>query len=257
MPTLADLFRMGRQYVADALPGGSLNPEVTRQGALDAAAISATPVPVLGDLIGLGADVHRYVNEPESRTPGNFALTGLGLLPFVPALGGVVRNSDMQTDAMKHFGVTSLPSETGYLLDNGKRLDLSGRHYATGYQRQGDRFIPVVGGRDYLAGGRNTDHRELGDLVNGQGWDGLADFINQTGAVRYMPDTGISVIDTNMPSQAQIEKAVMDFRRNKTPMNVDVDALSGASRASQEFDRPTVDAVMDFIKSKMKPEAFK
>ena len=86
MPTLADLWDMGKRYVKDALPGGSLNPEVTRQGVLDAAAISTTPVPVLGDLVGLGADVHRYATEPESRTAGNFALSGLGLLPFVPAM---------------------------------------------------------------------------------------------------------------------------------------------------------------------------
>lgn len=86
MPSLADLIRMGKQYVSDALPGGSLNSEVNRQGILDGAALSTTAVPVLGDLLGLGADLNRYATDPESRTAGNFALSGLGLLPFVPAM---------------------------------------------------------------------------------------------------------------------------------------------------------------------------
>jgi hypothetical protein len=43
-------------------------------------------VPVLGDLLGLGADINRYATDPESRTAGNFALSGLGMLPFVPAM---------------------------------------------------------------------------------------------------------------------------------------------------------------------------
>ncbi len=86
MPSLADLIRMGKQYVSDALPGGTLNSEVNRQGILDGAALSTTAVPVLGDLLGLGADVNRYATDPESRTAGNFALSGLGMLPFVPAM---------------------------------------------------------------------------------------------------------------------------------------------------------------------------
>lgn len=86
-----------RKYVKDALPGGLLNPEVSSQGILDGAALSTTAVPVLGDLLGLGADLHRYKNEPESRTLGNFALSGLGMLPFVPAMGGIVNPSVAKT----------------------------------------------------------------------------------------------------------------------------------------------------------------
>lgn len=76
-----------KQYIEDASPGGALNPEVTPQGVLDAAALSTTAVPVVGDLLGLGADAYRYATQPEERTAGNFALSGLGLLPFVPAAG--------------------------------------------------------------------------------------------------------------------------------------------------------------------------
>jgi len=172
-------------------------------------------------------------------------------------MAGVLRNAPLQEAAMKHFGTTYSPKETGFLLDNGKRLDLSGRHYGSGYQKQGDKFVPTAGQPDYLRNSRNVDHRELGDLVEGSQWEGLSKFLNETGAVRYMPNTGISTVDTNMPSRSQIEAAVKDFRSSGEPLYVDVDTFSGSSRASEKFDRPTVDAVMEWIKSQMKPEAFK
>lgn len=56
------------------------------QGLLDTAAIGLSPVPVIGDVLGLAADASRFYNEPESRTPLNFGLAALGLIPFVPPL---------------------------------------------------------------------------------------------------------------------------------------------------------------------------
>ena len=58
--------------------------QLTGQGLLDTAAIGLSPVPVIGDAIGLAADASRYINDPSSRTPLNFGLTALGMLPFVP-----------------------------------------------------------------------------------------------------------------------------------------------------------------------------
>lgn len=43
---LSDLIRIGKQYLSDAMPGGSLNPEVSRQSVFE----GATGVK-LGDLI--------------------------------------------------------------------------------------------------------------------------------------------------------------------------------------------------------------
>lgn len=79
---LLDAFK---QYIRDAMPGGALNPEVTTQGVLDTAALGTAPVPILGDAIGLAADVRRLAKNPEERTPLNFTLAGLGALPFVPS----------------------------------------------------------------------------------------------------------------------------------------------------------------------------
>ena len=167
------------------------------------------------------------------------------------ALMAVVKNPTMETAAKKHFGTTYAPSETGYLLDDATRLDLSGRHYATGYQKTPTGFKPFQGKPDYLRGSRNVDHRELGELVGGDsGWERLSGFMDQTGAVRYMPDVGISMVSTNKPSLNQIEKAVTDFRRSGLPLNVDIDAFgSGSSIASKEFNRPTAEAVYKWIES--------
>ena len=51
---------------------------------LEANAMMAAPVPILGDILGLAADAKMYATEPESRTLPNFALSAAGALPFVP-----------------------------------------------------------------------------------------------------------------------------------------------------------------------------
>lgn len=82
------LFDLMRQYVRDASPGGVLNPEVTGQGVLDAAAMATMPVPVAGDLVGLLADANR-MRDPSERTPMNAALMALGVLPLVPSMASI------------------------------------------------------------------------------------------------------------------------------------------------------------------------
>lgn len=59
--------------------------------ALQAMAMPASAVPVIGDLVGLGADAAMYAAKPEERTLGNYAMTALGALPFVPPLAGRTR----------------------------------------------------------------------------------------------------------------------------------------------------------------------
>jgi len=57
---------------------------MTLQTGLDGAAMATSPIPILGDLIGLGADAYRFATDPSSRTPANFGLAALGALPMVP-----------------------------------------------------------------------------------------------------------------------------------------------------------------------------
>ena len=50
----------------------------------DKLALATSPVPVVGDIVGLGADAIGFAKEPTVRN----ALLGLsGLLPFVPSAG--------------------------------------------------------------------------------------------------------------------------------------------------------------------------
>ena len=137
-------------------------------------------------------------------------------------------------------------------MDDGTRLDLSGRHQTGEFQRNSlNQNVPAPGQKDWMRGKRYVDHRELFD-VSGKGgnWDAMSSFIDQTGAVRYMPNVGVSTVDTNKPSQAQVQRIVSDFRQRGNPLVWDIDSkTTGRSIASKEFERPTVDAVMNWLDS--------
>ena len=79
----------------EAMPG-----PFNRQLALDSAAIGLSAIPIVGDLAGLGADAHMYYNEPESRTWGNYGLSALGAVPFIPSMAGAVRQVGKAADAL-------------------------------------------------------------------------------------------------------------------------------------------------------------
>jgi len=50
---------------------------------------AVTPGPI-GDVLGPAHDIRHLINNPESRTPLNFGLTGLGMLPLIPSIGMTV-----------------------------------------------------------------------------------------------------------------------------------------------------------------------
>ena len=160
--------------------------------------------------------------------------------------------ANISSAAKKHFGVTSNPSETGYILPDGTRLDLSGRHNAGGYVRSGDKFMAEPGKPDYLANSRNTDHRELFDVEgikeSDHQWGAVEQFLTETGAIRYIPDQGISIIKGQPVSDRQLKSIVNDFRKSGNPLNVDIDPVGGWSKSkSKYFERPTFQDVKDFI----------
>ena len=83
--TLAQLEAQGGPAIGDYSPTG-LHP-------MDVAAATTMGIPVLGDIVGLAADARMYAQEPESRTPLNYALSGLGMLPFVPSAAAIMRGA--------------------------------------------------------------------------------------------------------------------------------------------------------------------
>jgi hypothetical protein len=61
---------------------------------LGGVALPMSAVPFVGDVAGLAADAAMYANYPEERTPLNYALSALGVLPFVPSAAGIRAGKD-------------------------------------------------------------------------------------------------------------------------------------------------------------------
>lgn len=73
------------QFMGDAAPGGALNPELTPANMRTAAEYAAmTPNPI-GDVASLGL----AADDLRKGDYGSAALNSVGMLPFVPAMGGV------------------------------------------------------------------------------------------------------------------------------------------------------------------------
>ena len=226
--TLAKLLAKESPSAIQGTPLGNAYPDLAQpEQPLEAPMLSPD------DLIGTGI--------------GKAALAGGAKL--APLLMGIVKNPSMEKAAIEHFGITHSPKETGYILDNGTRLDLSGRNNAVGYTKQGDRYMPEAGQQDYLRGDRVVDHRDLGDIVGpGSGNENLSTFMDQSGAARYFPNTGISLTHTNKPSAKQIETVVKDFRMNGEPLIVDIDhTVHGGNLASKEFSNPKTSEVLNWL----------
>lgn len=112
--------------------------QLTGQGLLDTAAIGLSPVPIVGDALGLAADASRFYNEPESRTPLNFGLAALGMLPFVPSGVGAVKKMTQYEKAHEVAQRNAaLPVEKGGLglppnntaMDRAKAMGFEGGWY--------------------------------------------------------------------------------------------------------------------------------
>jgi hypothetical protein len=209
-------------------------------------------MPISGDIqSGIQA-----IDDVKNKKYASALLNGLGVLPAVPALGGVLKNPALQEAAKSHFGTTFWPQETGYIMDDLSRLDLTGRHQASGYKNIAGRFIPEAGKPDYLKMERSVDHREVSPLLPAgteQGWGSLSKFLDDTGAIRYDSNYGISLVNTNKPNSAQIEKVVNDFKKSKTPLLIDVDHVkNGGNLASKEFENPNVLEVQKWIDQQYK-----
>jgi hypothetical protein len=99
-------------------PGGLLAPPTQKptnylRGLLGAASFA----PGIGDAAGIAADAQMYLTDPSSRTPGNFALSALGALPFVPSMAGS-KMANAMSDSIAEF-----PDEfTKSVFEYGRKL---------------------------------------------------------------------------------------------------------------------------------------
>lgn len=144
---------------------------------------------------------------------------------------------------LSYFGATNDIRETGYVLSDGTMVDLSGRHEAGGYVRRGDRFVPKRG-PDYLAHQRATDHRQLPDGMK-RGTEGMREFMAKTGAIRVIPDAGITV--ASMPTVEAVAALVQGWRRFYTELLVDIMDPEARTADSVEFKEADLEAVIAFL----------
>jgi hypothetical protein len=157
----------------------------------------------------------------------------------------------------RHFGLTRDLREAGYILSDGSMLDLTGRHYASGYVRRGDRFVPTRD--DYLAGTRSVDHRELPmevkDALGKRGSESMLAFMKETRALRVMPGTGFSVV--SMPTVEAVDAFVRGWNRHYQGDPVNIDVLTypdGYSKDSIELEDPSVEEIMGFLEDTFEPQ---
>ena len=125
---------------------------------------------------------------------------------------------------LEHFGRTVKWAETGYLLLDGSKLDLSGKH-------------------DGAPGGyRTVDHRDITEALGydygGEDYSGsLIQFMSE-GNIRIVPEiNGINL--SVKPTKAQ-EQALSDYiSRNRGEMLLDIDDLNGNTVVSVEYPKGT------------------
>lgn len=128
---------------------------------------------------------------------------------------------------LEHFGKTYKWDETGYLLLDGTKLDLSGKH-------------------DGAPGGyRTVDHRDITDALGydygGGDYSGsLVQFMSE-GNIRIVPEiNGLNL--SVKPTKAQ-EQALSDFiSRARGEVVLDIDDLNGNTVVSVEYPRGTYHA---------------
>jgi hypothetical protein len=76
--TAKHYYNVGEQWVKD-------NPA-------DSAALALSPVPIVGDVAGVAADIHHYYQNPDDLTWQNLSLSALGLVPWVPHGAAMVKS---------------------------------------------------------------------------------------------------------------------------------------------------------------------
>lgn len=140
------------------------------QKTLDVLALSSTPIPVVGDVMGLAADANMFMNEPESRTAGNFGLSALGLLPFIPSASGALRTVK-----------GAVNSDLSKLIKEAREYEgrLWGGAYGVGSFKMAARTSPkrkmIIAGRK-----RYNELRKMAGLPEIKKWDKLPETLIQS-----------------------------------------------------------------------------
>ena len=159
------------------------------QEILDSLAMGSSVIPGVGDAMGIVADANMYKNDPKSRTAGNFALSALGLLPFVPGAAGVVNRINIKP-LNNYFGqgtvTDGLDDMTG-TKPNTKSLDVLKNPTEDELKRFAGRDIESF--RTFVDNKGDVYAWNAEDAIHDQVLDGLG--INRKSVVNEMSDTNL------------------------------------------------------------------
>ena len=150
-------------------------------------------------------------------------------------------NTDvLENRAAEEFGTTYDWNETGYILTDGRRLDLSEKNNG------GPR------------GHRSADHRIVGTLYEDlQGTAALVDFMNR-GNIRIIPETG--GIDISVaPNKKQLDVLDSYISKNRGEVIVDISDEQGNNLYSWEYAKGTyskkiINDITNFFKDGTQPK---
>ena len=146
-------------------------------------------------------EYERYMRAQDEAVGAHRVDLGGGDVAFAKAEKG-----QTEKKAIEHFGLTDNPREAGYLLEDGKMLDFSGRHEAAGYENK----KPKKGEPDYLANERVVDHRQVQEIMKSGGWQAVEDFTKDSGVIRFMvvggDEINLSIQDFQNPTETQWAK---------------------------------------------------
>ena len=147
--------------------------------------------------------------------------------------------------AVEYFGKTYSWNETGYITQNGDRIDFSGKH---------------EGGR---GGQRTVDHRDiidaLGDDYGGDDYsDGMVRFMGE-GNIRISPESGGINIGPVEPTAQQYLRLTDFIQKNRGEVIVDLDDAQGRTISSVEYPSGTrssrvLDSIRDYFRDGTLPE---
>lgn len=166
-------------------PGGVL-PSNAQSGYNPGVSLStlATMTPAIGDLVGLALDAHMYKTQPETRTWGNFGLSALGALPFVPHAGGILKDFKVKNFTGEgetpefSFGVDITPKDLTELFDEAKELYKT--NWGKALPREADDTLRVLkqGNKVWAWPADSALH---GQVINKLGLDNSDDLPIETG----------------------------------------------------------------------------
>lgn len=183
------------------------------------------------------------LNDIGMHSPGAEAAAALPQAKGTPFAQNLF---SLQQKAINTFGKTKNIREAGYVMPDGTMLDFTGRHQVPNdYSRVNGFNLPNTGKRDWMAGERNLDHREVSDIIDApegiSGTDAMTRFMAETNAIRNKPGIGFEA--SEIPTDKQLMSIVTGHNREYRgePISVELsNKHTGDIIASTDFEKPTV-----------------